>query len=162
MRTVSIFMLAMILSGCQLSQIKEELVNPVTPPDCVISAERLSGLLMQERTYLVTTPQRRKTMLQQAQNAEDHPQHALLLSQPGASRAALKKAQQFYRKQSVRPSLECPGDRYLVLRQRQTDLQLQQHKRLFSLEKENRALRKQIEQLTQIEREISEDREINQ
>jgi len=169
MRTVTLLLLAAVLSGCEFNQIKEQVLadldkeEPTIQLDeCVIGADRLSGLLMQERSYLATTPERKESMLATSLKAKDHAQSALLLSQPDASDKDLKQAQSYYRQQPVRPSLKCPGDRYLVLRQRQTDLQLRVNTRRFSLERENRALRKQIEALTQIEREISQDREINQ
>lgn len=165
MRIGIVLLLSLLTSGCQLQQqVKEIFAEPKPEPelDCFIGRERLSGLLIQEGSYLEATAQTRKTMLTQAMSADDFAQSALLLSQPASIAADLEKSLQQFRKQALRPSLECPGDRYVMLRYAQAKLLLKEKQQSVHLQRENNALRKQIEALTQIEQEISRDREISQ
>lgn len=163
MRIGIVLLLSLITSGCQLQQqVKEIFITPEPEPDCFIGRDRLSGLLIQERSYLEATSTKKKTMLKNAMSVDDYAQSALLLSQPAAIADSLQKSLQQFRKQALRPSLECPGDRYLTLRYAQAKLLLKEKQQRIDLQRENAALRKQIEALTQIEQEISRDREISQ
>lgn len=164
MRIGIVLLLSMLITGCefqrQLKEIYEETPNVVT--GCHIGDQRLSGLLYQERDFLSAKTDKRAAMLDQAISAGDHPQTALLLSQPSASASDLKKSLQYFSKQGINPSLSCPGDRYLLLRFAQTKLMLEINQQRGQLQRENQELRKKIEALTQIEQEISRDREITQ
>lgn len=159
-----VILAATLISGCELQQHWRTLVKEPTNTNmgCYINKGRLSGLLQQERSYLTSSNAVRKVVLQRALKAEDYPQAALLLAQPDAQAAELQQALQYFSKQGTNPSFDCPGDRYLTLRHVQTELLLDISNQQFTLEKENQELRKQIEALTQIEQEISRDREIVQ
>ncbi|WP_370279356.1 hypothetical protein [Pontibacterium sp.] len=164
MRIGIVLLLSMLITGCefqrQLKEIYEETPNVVT--GCHIGDERLSGLLYQERNFLSAKASQRSTMLNQAISAGDHPQTALLLSQPSASASDLQKSLQYFSKQGINPTRDCPGDRYLLLRFTQAKLMLEINQQRGQLQQENQELRKKIEALTQIEQEISRDREIAQ
>lgn len=164
MRIGIVLLLSMLITGCefqrQLKDIYEE--TPDVATGCNIGNERLSGLLYQERNFLSANAAKRTTMLDQAINAKDHPQTALLLSQPSATASDLRKSLQYFSKQGINPTRDCPGDRYLLLRFAQTKLMLETNQQSYLLQEENQELRKKIEALTQIEREISRDREIAQ
>ena len=164
MRIGIVLLLSMLITGCefqrQLKEIYEETPNVVT--GCHIGDERLSGLLYQERNFLSAKASQRSTMLNQAISAGDHPQTALLLSQPSASASDLQKSLQYFSKQGINPTRDCPGDRYLLLRFAQAKLMLDLNQQRGQLQQENQELRKKIEALTQIEQEISRDREIAQ
>lgn len=164
MRIGIVLLLTTLITGCefqqQLKEMYEETPNVVT--GCHIGDARLSGLLFQERSYLTANGTLQQEMLHNAIKAKDHPQSALLLSQPKSSISDLTKSLQYYKQQGTNPSKECPGDRYLLLRHAQTKLLLQINQYSSSLRKENLELRKKIEALTQIEQEISRDREIAQ
>lgn len=164
MRIGIVLLLSMLITGCefqrQLKEIYEESPNVVT--GCHIGTDRLSGLLYQERNFLSATAGKRTTMLKQAIRAKDHPQTALLLSQPDASISNLQKSLQYFGQQGINPTRDCPGDRYLLLRFVQAKRMLDVTHLHGQLQKENQELRKKIEALTQIEQEISRDREIVQ
>lgn len=164
MRIGIVLLLSMLITGCefqrQLKEIYSETPNAVT--GCHIGDERLSGLLYQERNFLSATASKRTSMLKQAVRAEDHPQTALLLSQPDASISNLQKSLQYFSQQGINPTRDCPGDRYLLLRFVQAKRMLDVIQQSGQLQKENQELRKKIEALTQIEQEISRDREIAQ
>lgn len=164
MRIGIVLLLSTMITGCefqrQLKEFYEDTPDAVT--GCHIGDERLSGLLYQERNFLSAKASQRTTMLNQAISAEDHPQTALLLSQPSANASDLKKSLQYFSKQGINPTRDCPGDRYLLLRFAQTKLMLEIDQQRGQLQQENQELRKKIEALTQIEQEISRDREITQ
>lgn len=166
MRTSLLVLVAALVSGCDFN-VKDVLpasdssdTASTEAPDCYIGKVRLSGLLVQERTYLSVDKKSRNKMLKASIKAKDYAQSALLRSQPDATIAELRLAIDDYKKQPVRPRLQCPGDRYIVLRQRQADLQLLQKQRVGKVIQENSELRTQIEALTQIEQELSREREI--
>ena len=164
MRIGIVLLLSMLIAGCelqhQLKEFYEDTPNVVT--GCHIGDERLSGLLYQERNFLSAKTDKRTILLNQAIEAGDHPQTALLLSQPSASHSDLKKSLKYFSKQGINPTRDCPGDRYLLLRFAQTKLMLEINQQNDQLQQENQELRKKIEALTQIETEISRDREITQ
>ncbi|MDI3326445.1 hypothetical protein QKW35_18860 [Pontibacterium granulatum] len=164
MRIGIVLLLSTLITGCefqrQLKEFYEDTPDALT--GCHIGDERLSGLLYQERNFLSAKTDKRTAMIKQAILAGDHPQTALLLSQPSASASDLEKSLQYFSKQGINPTRDCPGDRYLLLRFTQTKLMLDNNQQRYQLQEENQELRKKIEALTQIEREISRDREIAQ
>lgn len=162
MRISALIIMATVLTGCQLPNLKPETPEQSQTSDaqgCYIGEPRLSGLLLREKGFLEGNEKARKKMLKESLDAEDHAQSALLQSQPGATPKELKTALTFYRKQPVNPILACPGDRYVILRQQQAQHQIRHIEKYGKLLEENAALRTQIEALTQIERDLTRSRE---
>ncbi len=153
----------LLLGGCQWqAQPADKPARVSESPaaaDCFISDKRHSILLDRELRYLQAQPSERQLMLDQSRQAQDYAQTALLLSQVSADSEALRQALAQYAKQGLRPKAECGGDRYILLRQKQTQLLLAQRQGNEKQRALVRQLRRQIEALTAIESELSLDRE---
>jgi len=98
-------------------------------------------------------------MLAESRKAQDYAQTALLLSQVSSDSSALAAALVQYNKQGMRDHDGCVGDRYLLLRKKQTELLLARRQNDEKQQGIIHRLRRQIEALTAIETELEQERE---
>ncbi|MBY4678501.1 hypothetical protein [Marinobacterium arenosum] len=144
-----------LLGGCQ--QTLPEMLKPI---ECSLDDQALHDLVALEQQYLTTDSSgRQKLRLQARQGNNDHAL-ALMLSLPEASTAQLEQAELHYRR-ALADTDSCNTDDYLLLRRqfgrKLADLQ----RRQMELQQENQQLQEQIKALTEIEQDLSRERELN-
>ncbi len=163
--TKSIMLLSclLILQGCELNTIKPQ--NSVTSlsnkKSCRISPYTLNNLQQIETDFL-TKPGQRSQIMQSAIRQKDPLLLALLLSTPLSSKEQLQQSKRYYSKLVLYPHSACPGDRYFDLRDQLTSALLWMRAEHDNLLSENRALQVKIDALTQIETDLSNDREVQE
>lgn len=161
--------LMLTLSACQTQSILTDSTEPA--PNCLLPGDLLAQLIEEQQQYVTSTEEERRAMLAAV---EDHPARRInLLSSPDNDRAANQAAIDAYRQLPLLPSMSCSSDRYLYLRLRQAQSQLQlldqatQLRRQLEtaetrLQEQQRLIssqRDKINALTQLEQAITRQRE---
>jgi len=153
----------LVLQGCELNTIKPQ--NSVTSlsntKSCRIPPQKLNNLQQIETDFL-TKPDKRSQIMQNAIRQKDPLLLALLLSTPLSSKEQLQQSKRYYSKLVLYPHRACPGDRYFDLRDQLTSALLWMRAEHDNLLSENRALQVKIDALTQIETDLSKDREVQE
>ena len=124
---------------------------------CHIQPQRLAALQSIEKRFL-TQDDARSRLLQQAFKSKDRVQIALLLSTPLASTEQLQQAKKNYARIQLNPHPDCPGDRYIDLRNQFTSTLLWMRADQDNLAAENRSLKIKIDALTEIESDLDKQR----
>jgi len=150
----------LLLQGCQFLP---EQTKPVKPevnekPICRISDARLNELQDIESRFL-QKPDQRSTIMVKAIRNKDRELLALLLSTPLSSTEQLQQAKRHFAKIVLYPHSACPGDRYLDMRNHLATALLWVRAEHDNLLEENRNLQVKIDALTQIETDLSNERE---
>ncbi|WP_027857287.1 hypothetical protein [Marinobacterium jannaschii] len=180
-KTLSCLLPLLLLGGCQLplkpqdnsadgnkaaaaanSQSKQPtVVEPKQQKQlfCYIAGKRHLNLLARELRFIQAAEGERQSMLSESRKAQDYAQTALLLSQVSSDSNSLAAALVQYNKQGLRDHEACVGDRYLLLRKKQTELLLARRQNDEKQQGIIHRLRRQIEALTAIESELEQERE---
>lgn len=158
-----------MLVSCQLQKEKPSsslAVVIVEKDNCRIDDTKLYNLQSTETRFLENPSQRRKIMAEANKN-KDSLLLALLLSTPLSSSKQLKQAEHYYSHLVLYPSHSCIGDNYFALRHQYTSALIWMRAEQDNLAAENSAQRKKIDvlrikidALTQIEKDLSEERKI--
>ena len=152
------FMVAacLLLPGCQLATQGTQ-SNTDHKGSCRLNAADLDRMQTIEGRFL-SKPEQRSRIMQQAINSKDTALLALLLSTPLSSSEQLQQAKRHFAKLVLYPDPSCPGDRYLDLRNQLATTLMWMRAEQDNLLKENRALQVKIDALTQIETDLSKER----
>lgn len=161
MRQLLLCTFIMLLSGCQLLE-RTELRPAGTdtePPDpaCDIDDTQVIEWLSFEHRYISSTLEEKRKLLIDAERGQKRTLHALLLSTPGQSPEQLRRALEYL--STLDTGSSCSSSRYVAVRARQLQLQLDlldQHK---ALEQRVDELQRQVDALTDLERQITRQRE---
>ncbi|GEM_PF-2667745 len=146
--------LPLLLTGCQVQTLIPE------SSTCHMSQSALAQV-QQTEFSLYHQPGLKAGLLKEARNNRDIALQALLLSQPGATLEQLQQANRLYERLVLYPSADCPGDTYLNLRHRmaRSTQTLQQEQAL--LRKQHQEMQAKINALTELENELTRERETN-
>ncbi len=154
---------ALTLSACQ---IQETLVETSSVISCKMQPDKLEHWIDLENQYQNATIWQKRNLLSQARKVEDKATLALLLSQPESSEAQLKQALALFAKMDLEPTEYCLADRYLHVRYKLSRGVLTLQQALNGTDQQRKALMrerdnlvKQIDALTDIERDISNQKE---
>lgn len=142
------------------------MTDKVTTFACTIRSPDLDHWLELEQQYLIQNAIDREALLTQLENNNDPMPLALLLSQPSSTAIQLQKALKLYSGFSLDPGANCLGNRYLYIRQAHAKALSRLKSSISSLTRERddliqeqNNLAKQIEELTAIEQDITQQRE---
>lgn len=148
--------LILLLQGCQLQNVATPLTK--SKQACEIGTKALFRMQDIEKRFLAF-PEKRSSLLKNAIDNNDRSLIALLMSTPFASTEQLQQAKRHYAKLKLNSQHDCPGDKYLSLRNQQTSALLWLRAEQDKLENKNQALQIQIDALTQIESDLNQQRE---
>ena len=155
----AVTLLAVAVSGCQLQQTLKQTGNQIV---CDIQPDMIADWTKLERHYQKASGEDKKAMLALISEQTDKVALALLLSQPENTAKQLRQSIQLFEAMEIKDSSLCDSDRYLALRHHYTKgvLILQQALNSTDLERkqlqqERNTLQQNIEALTDIERDIS-------
>lgn len=152
-----IVLLILLLQGCQINGVTTPLS---TIPSCEIGTQTLFRMQSIEKRFL-TSPEKRSELLKNAIDNQDRALIALLMSTPFASTEQLQQAKRHYARLKLNSRDDCPGDKYLSLRDQQTSGLLWLRAEQDKLETRNQSLQIKIDALTQIESDLNQQREEN-
>ncbi|WP_286237365.1 hypothetical protein [Neptuniibacter halophilus] len=148
------WLLILFLQGCQLQpqalQTQEQ--------SCKISPQRLASLQETEKRFL-SQPEARSGIMQRAIRDKDNELLALILATPLSSTDQLQQARRHFARLDLSQAPTCPGDRYLDMRNQLTSSLMWMRAEQDNLEAANQALKLKIDALTQIESDLSRQRE---
>ncbi|WP_181737852.1 hypothetical protein [Marinobacterium marinum] len=150
----------MLLSGCQLLERpvshtpdnSEEQLHP-----CADENAQVIKWLDYEHRYISSTLDEKRKLLIEAEKRQQTTLHALLLSAPGQSPEQLKRALEYLSTLKISPS--CSAGQYVQVRTRQLQLQLNLLDQQYTLERQVDELQRQVDALTDLERQITRQRE---
>jgi len=153
----------LIGSGCQTLESLTAL-DSHQQPNCLLPASLLKDLVEEEQRFLTSDNTLRKQMLQ---DVKDKPARLVnLLSSITTDRSAKEQALSIYAQLPLLPNQSCSSDRYLYLRFRQAQANLQMLDELAALNRQLNAAnttiseqQRQIDALTQLEQAITRQRE---
>lgn len=162
-RTPILIAIAFALSGCQ---VKDSLLKAGDNISCAVKPGNIEHWISLEHRYQNADPEQKKVLLAQAAKDSNTTPLAIFLSLPGSSEAEILKALTLFRKMELQPDSNCLTDRYIYVRYQHAQgiLDLQQTLNGSTLErnvllKERDKLLDQIRALTEIERDISNQKE---
>jgi len=152
----------LLLAGCQPilpSGSNAESVTSMTQ-QCHIDNDQLLGWLKYEHRFISSTLNDKQQLLIDAEARQPKTLYPLLLSTPGQSPQHVGRAQAMLNALQLRPAgVNCRADQYLQLRLRQLQQQLNTLQQLQQLELDNQELKRQVDALTDLERQITRQRE---
>ena len=142
----------LLLQGCEISPLKPSSTPPliVEQKSCRIELANLDRLQKVETEFLAK-PEQRSRIMQTAIRQKDPALLALLLSTPLSSTEQLQQSKRYYAKLVLYPDFD--------LRDQLTSALLWMRAEHDNLLVENRILQKKIDALTQLETDLSNDRE---
>jgi len=162
-RTPLLIAIAFTLGGCQ---IKDSLIKAGDTISCSVKPGDIEHWVALEQRYQTAAEEGKQELLVQARTDSNPVPLAIFLSQPGNSETELSKSLTLFRKMELQPNSSCLTDRYIYVRYHyaQETLQLQkalnnstvQRKTLLN---ERNKLLDQIRALTEIERDLSNQKE---
>ncbi|MBR9830293.1 MAG: hypothetical protein GYB41_16940 [Oceanospirillales bacterium] len=153
-----------LLAGCQLiERIGQTLPDvprtaAMPTPACTFDEQHLSEWLRFEHRYISSTLEDKRKLLIDAERRQQTILHALLISTPGQSPEQLKRAHELLIQLNTGPA-SCSTSQYLYLRTRQLQLQLEQLEQLDTQTLKVDELQRQVDALTDLERQITRQRE---
>lgn len=158
-RLVPVMLLTVSLSGCQLQQTIQETSDQLL---CNIQPEQMDNWIKLEWNYRQADAPDKQAIEALLREQEDNIGLALLLSQPESSVNQLQQSLELYKSLEINYSALCDSERYLALREQQSTSMLTLKQTLNSkdsdtrkLQQERETLQQQIDALTDIERDIS-------
>lgn len=164
MRQLLLCTLFMLLAGCQL--LERAGLQPAGNSDssiksCDIDDAQVIEWLNYEHRYISSTLDEKRKLLIDAEKRQQRILHALLLSTPGQSSEQLKRALEYLN--TLKASSSCSYGQYIGLRTRQLQLQLDLQQELLeqrqTFEQQVDELQRQVDALTDLERQITRQRE---
>ncbi len=160
MRQLLLCTLMMLLAGCQL--LERSVLRPSgssgdQTQSCDIDDAQVIEWLNYEHRYISSTLDVKRKLLIDAESRQQIILHALLLSTPGQSPEQLKRALEYL--STLDTSSSCSSSRYIEVRSRQLQLQLDLLDQRQALEQQTEELQRQVDALTDLERQITRQRE---
>ncbi len=160
MRQLLLCTLMMLLAGCQLlerSVLRPAHDNPDQTQHCEINNAQVIEWLNYEHRYISSTLDQKRQLLIDAERRQQRTLHALLLSTPGQSPEQLRRAFEYLN--TLDTSSPCRASQYIEVRKRQLQLQLELLDQRQMLEQQVDELQRQVDALTDLERQITRQRE---
>ncbi|GAA0681856.1 hypothetical protein GCM10009104_03250 [Marinobacterium maritimum] len=160
MRQLLLCTLMMLLAGCQLlerSVLRPAASDNVQTRACDIDDAQVIEWLNYEHRYISSTLEQKRKLLIDAERRQQRTLHALLLSTPGQSPEQLRRALEYLSTLGTRSS--CSSSQYIEVRTRQLQLQLDLLEQRQTLEQQVDELQRQVDALTDLERQITRQRE---
>ncbi|MFW1676880.1 hypothetical protein ACFVYJ_03750 [Pontibacter sp. JAM-7] len=148
-------LLPLLLTGCQLHTLVPATGSERT---CSMNNSELQ-MLQQSEFSLFHQPKQKAALLKQARSDKNIALQAVLLSQPDAALEQLQQAVRLYERLVLYPSKDCPGDTYLNLRQRQAESMQQLILERQTLQQQHQEMQAKINALTELENELTRERE---
>jgi len=147
-----------LLAGCQ--PILPQVSGFGGEQQCLIDNDQLQVWLKYEHRFISSTLNDKQQLLIDAEARQPTTLYPLLLSTPGQSPQHVARALDILTEQPL-PSADadCNADQYLQLRMRQLQQQLNTLQQLRTLELGNQELKRQVDALTDLERQITRQRE---
>ncbi|GAA0786931.1 hypothetical protein [Marinobacterium sediminicola] len=157
MRQLLLGTMMMFLAGCQL--LDKVALHPTGDGSqtCDIDDAQVIEWLNFEHRYVSSTLDTKRRLLIDAEKRQQRILHALLLSTPGQSQEQLKRALEYL--STVDLNSSCTASQYIRLRTRQLQLQLGLLDQNQSLKQQVNELQRQVDALTDLERQITRQRE---
>ncbi len=149
--------LPLLLSGCQLQNLVPDMETGRT---CHMSRSSLAQV-QQTEFSLFHQPELKQKLFKQAKADGDIALQALLLSQPDATLEQLQQANRLYGRLVLYPSAVCPGDTYLNLRHRMAESMFTLRQEQSTLRQQHQEMQAKINALTELENELTRERESN-
>jgi len=157
-RAIAAFSATFLLAGCQ--SILPLATTPATEQPCLIDNNQLRDWLKYEHRFISSTLNDKQQLLIDAEARQPTTLYPLLLSTPGQSPQHVARALDILAAQrSPNAGADCSADQYLQLRMRQLQQQLNTLQQLQTLELGNQELKRQVDALTDLERQITRQRE---
>ena len=162
LRAIVTFSALLLLSGCQ-----QTLSLPAgftsardVAQECHIDNDQLGEWLKYEHRFISSTLTDKQELLIDAEARQQNTLYFLLLSTPGQSAQHVARALERLAELQTQPAgIHCDADQYLQLRIRQLQQQLNTQQQLQQLELDNQELKRQVDALTDLERQITRQRE---
>jgi len=156
---IALFAISMLV-GC----LQQTPLSPNTTPapamdqGCPVDDHQLLDWLKYEHRFISSTLSDKQQLLIDAEARQPDTLYPLLLSTPGQSPQHVARALELLADRQPADS-RCKADQYLQLRLRQLQQQLDTRQQLRQLELENQELKRQVDALTDLERQITRQRE---
>ncbi len=160
MRQLLLCTLMLLLAGCQLLENAVPQLASDTNDQaqhCDIDDAQVIKWLNYEHRYISSTLEQKRKLLVDAERRQQRTLHALLLSTPGQSPEQLRRAFEYL--STVDTSASSRASRYIEVRTRQLQLQLDLLDQRQTLEQRVDELQRQVDALTDLERQITRQRE---
>jgi hypothetical protein len=165
-RNLLIMPVLISLLGCQMPATLQPGAQAAEPePACYVSNDALTDLLRQQYQYLNGSGQTRRKQLAQAVKSRDKALEAMLLTSPAASAEQFSRGNALLASLPLYPDQNCMADRYLYLQHQQYGQRQQQQQQLQQQLQQLQAqdaqiieLKRKIEALTDLEKEITRQR----
>ncbi len=158
-----IFIPLVLLAGCQWplvpNQTSSQPTVAATSSNCRFDESQLVEWIKYEHRFISSTISDRQTLLGEAERRQRSALHALLLSSPGQSQAQLERATKLMDSISPKSAGSCATELYLANRQAQIKQQLERLQQIQDLEQQKMELERQVDALTDLERQITQQRE---
>lgn len=158
MRPLLICTLMIFLAGCQALPPRWSLPAGDDRATCRFDDAQLAEWLRVEHRYVSSTLDGKRQLLVDAERRQQTVLHALLLSTPGQSPEQLRRAHEVLSQYRTAPA-HCSYSRYLDLRLRQLQRQLELLDQRQTLQQQVEELQRQVDALTDLERQITRQRE---
>lgn len=127
---------------------------------CLIDNNQLPDWLKYEHRFISSTLNDKQQLLIDAEARQPNTLYPLLLSTPGQSPQHVARALETLTALQLQPDgVNCRADQYLQLRLRQLQQQLNTLQQLQQLELDNQELKRQVDALTDLEQQITRQRE---
>jgi|SRR5690554_5954469 len=158
---VPILLSVVLLAGCQqtLPLIPGLSADSKMSQKCHIDNNQLLDWLKYEHRFISSTLGDKQQLLIDAEARQPDTLYPLLLSTPGQSSRQVARAQEMLSQLPLSAAESaCHADRYLQLRMRQLQQQLNTLQQLQDLELGNQELKRQVDALTDLEQQITRQR----
>ena len=149
-----------LLTGCLPLITQSPDSHPATASgyDCPVDDGQLLDWLKYEHRFISSTLSDKQQLLIDAEARQPDTLYPLLLSTPGQSPQHAARALELLSARQPADS-GCTAEQYLQLRLRQLQQQLDTQQQLRQLELDNQELKRQVDALTDLERQITRQRE---
>lgn len=161
-RALAALLPLLLLTGCLPTLPSDSGVEstPNMVQKCHIDNDQLLGWLKYEHRYTSSTLNDKQQLLIDAEARQPKTLYPLLLSTPGQSPQHVARALEMLTALQLQPvEVDCGADQFLQLRLRQLQQQLNTLQQLEQLELDNQELKRQVDALTDLERQITRQRE---
>lgn len=162
-KAIALIVFAFALSGCQF---QKSLIKAGDSLNCAVKPGNIEDWVSLEQHFQKASVHQKRTLIAEARKDSSAVPLAILFSQPESSEAQLKKSLSLFQEMELQSDSNCLTDRYLYVRYQYARgvLVLQQALNGTDLQRkallvERDSLIEKIEALTEIERDISNQKE---
>lgn len=151
-----------LLAGCQSPRLLPSSGQPdagAEDSSCHFDKGQLNDWIKYEHRFISSTISDKRALLVDAEQRQKTALYALLLSSPGQSQTQLERAQQMLTELPLSLLEHCRADQYLANHQRRLALQLEALQQIETLQLQKMELERQVDALTDLERQITRQRE---